>query len=58
MGRGGGQDPKAKTKTLQWGGYLYNVEHMEGKKHKDFPKFGDGCPTGGLQNQRGHRPML
>ena len=27
-------------------------------RKEDFPKFGDGCPAGSLQNQRGYRPML
>jgi hypothetical protein len=41
--------------ALQWDGDLYDVEHLEGKKEKDFSRHNYGYSTSGPQSLGGHR---
>ena len=54
VGTSGNQSPKRATTTLQRSGDVHDMEHLEGKKQKDFPRRGHGCSTSGLESQGGH----
>jgi hypothetical protein len=58
VGRSGTQSPKGATMALQWDGDLHDVEHLEGKREKDFSRHNYGYSTSGPQSLGGHRYAL
>jgi hypothetical protein len=40
--------------TLQRGGDIHDVEHIEEKKQKDFSRHGHECSTSGFESPEGH----
>jgi hypothetical protein len=58
VGRSGTQNPKGAMTVLQWIGNLYDVEHLEEKKQKNFSRHGHECLTSSPQSQERHRYAL